>query len=176
MLKMVFLFINLSVLAIFASCAGERRSTGLVTHAPTDGDAIGNAIGTPYALVFSAINAALNGSGTTTVSVKLKNGNVVVTDGNFAKVVVTLKYRVSNTDDEDCDKCGIASDICFKGFGNGGQKKLQRGARTFQVQLEAGNWHQLCAETVVDNKSVWSESGIFSVPDGEEAGITEESL
>ena len=166
MLKTVFLFISLSGLATFVGCAGERRSTGLVTHMPTHGDAIGDAIGTPYTLVFSAINAALDGSGTTTVSVKLKNGNVVVTDGDLSKVMVTLKYRISNTEEDDY----------FKEFDAGGKQTLQRGARTFQVQLEAGGTHQLRAETVVNDKNVWGESGIFSVPDGEEqTDVSEES-
>ena len=173
MLKTVFLFISLSGLATFVGCAGERRSTGLVTRMPTHGDAIGDAIGTPYALVFSAINAALNGSGATTVSVKLKNGNVVVTDGDFSKVMVTLKYRVSNTEDDACNPEG---DVCFKEFATGGKLELRRGARTFKVQLEAGRVHQLHAETVVNDKNVWGESGIFSVPDGEEqTDVSEES-
>ena len=171
MLKTVFLFISLSGLATFVGCAGERRSTGLVTNAPTSI----NVIGTPYTLVFSAINAALDGSGTTTVSVKLKNGNVVVTDGDLSKVMVTLKYRVSNTEDED-DACKPEGDVCFKEFATGGKLKLQRGARTFQVQLEAGRVHQLHAETVVNDKNVWGESGIFSVTDGEEqTDVSEES-
>ena len=165
MLKTVFLFISVSGLAAFVGCAGERLPTGLVTNKTGDDDVV---VGTSYALVFSAINPAANGSGMTrmtTVSVKLKNGNVIVTDGDLSEVMVTLKYRVSNTEDDACNPEG---DVCFKEFATGGKLELRRGAKTFKVQLEAGRVHQLHAETVVNDKNVWGESGIFSVPDGEE--------
>ena len=150
-------------------CAGERMPTGLVTSESSD-DVV---VGTSYTLVFSAIDAAVDGSGATTVTVKLENGNVVVTDGKLSQVMVMLKYRVRNTAGPD-----------FEEFAAGGKSKLRRGAATFRVRLGAGRVQQLRAEADVNNNGewtdngidVWSESGIFSVPSGEETDVIEESL
>ena len=159
MLKAILLVV--SGLAI-SGCAGDRKSTGLVANPQSDDDRAGR---TSYTLQFSSIDPALDGSGETGVSVKLKNGNVVVTDGDLAKVAVTLTYRVRNPDGEDY----------FEEFASGGKRTLQRGAATFRVRLEAGKMHQLQAETFVNNRWVSGKSGLFTVPQGEETDVGEES-
>ncbi len=160
MLKAIFL-ISAGGLAVLAGCAGERKSTGLVANDPS-ADA---AAGTSYKLVFSTIDPEPDNSGATVVSVKLKNGDVVVTHGELSQVVVTLKYRVNNVDGEDY----------FEEFDDGGKRKLRSGAATFRVRLDASKLHhQLRAEAVVDDREVRGESGIFSVLSEGEADAAEE--
>lgn len=158
MLKAILLVVSMLVVS---GCAGDRKSTGLVANQTDSAEAVG----TSFTLQFSSINPALDGSGTTTVVVKLKSGDVVVTDGELATVKVTLKYRVSNPEGDDY----------FKEFAAGSKRNLQRGAATFRVRLEAGEMHQLLAEAFVKDKVVSGESGIFLVPQGEMADGDEES-
>ena len=160
MLKAILLVV--SGLAV-SGCAGDRKPTGLVAN-QSAGDTVAGS--TFYTLQFSSINPALDGSGKTTVSVKLKSGNVVVTDGDLSKIAVTLKYRVNNPDGDDY----------FKAFAGGSMRNLQRGAATFQVRLEAGKMHQLQAEADINDRRVSGKSGLFPVPqEGEETDVSEES-
>lgn len=159
MLKAILLV--MSGLAV-SGCAGDRKSTGLVANPQSDTAVAG---GTSYTLQFSSIDPALDGSGKTAVSVKLKSGNVVVTDGKLAQVTVTLKYRVNNPEGEDY----------FEEFAVGGKRKLTRGATAFNVRLETGRWHQLQAETDINDRQVSGKSGIFSVPQGDETEVSEDS-
>ena len=180
MLKTGLLFISIGGLATLIGCAGERKSSGLVAG-HTSGD---DAVGATYSLVFSAIEPSLDGSGETSVAVKLKKGNVVVTDGNLSRSTVTLLYRVDNPE---------KSTYRFKEFERGGKRKLIRGAITFRVELEAGEMHQLQAKAVLKNENeeennedgltteaedkkntVSGESGIFLVPGEEQTDGVEE--
>lgn len=169
MLRVVSLFISTSWLVAFAGCAGERLSSGLKIDG---GDP--DAVGMPHTLVFSAIEPAPDGSGDTTVSVKLTSGNVPVTDGDLSKIWVTLKYRVSSAKDHDCHE-EFNDEKCFVAFANG-RKRLQRGATTFNVRLKAGEDHQLRVEpNDADKKDLRGESGIFSVRGKEDEDIVDDS-
>ena len=170
MFKAMLLFISVSGLATIVGCAGERKSSGLVTNTRSSGNVV---VGTSYSLVFSAIEPALDGTGVTRVSVKLKNGNVVVTDGKLSRTEVTMLYRVNNPDGNDY----------FEKFDDYSTKKLVRGSTTFQVELEAGKVHQLRMEANLQidgdedsGQKIWGESGIFSVPDEEGRDEIDENL
>ena len=145
----------------WGGCAGERKSTGIVAS-----DAADEVMGTLYKLEFSAINVAQDGSGDTSVEVKLKSGKALVIDGKSSRSRVTLKYLVRDDN----------GDYHFEHFEYGGEQRLQRGATTFRVNLKAGAAHQLRVETIVDNKQIWGQSGVIKVLDTEEDDIIEENL
>ena len=146
MVRAVFLW--LVVVGSLVACAGERKPNALVrseNYGAEDATMAKN-----YNLVFSVIDVKANGSGQTSVEVKLRSGNMVVTNGKAARSEVELQYLTSNDS-------GPSEFTAIK------KLKMSRGTVTFNVTLPIGRAQVQAVTEIEAGNSISTESGIFEV-------------
>lgn len=140
-------FLLLVVVGSLAACAGEYRQNALVRSENSTSD---DAMAKGYNLVFSVIDVETDGSGQTSVVVKLRNSNMVITNGKLARSKVELQYNTSNSSDP-------------KKFTTIKKLSLNRGTATFRVRLPIGRAQVKAIADIDEGSTIETVSGIFEV-------------
>lgn len=141
-------FLWLVMVGSLAACAGERRPNALVRSENYESE---DGMAKNYNLVFSVIDVKTDGSGQTNVVVKLRSGNMVITNGKTSQSEVELKYRTDNPS-------GPTEYTSIR------KLSLSSGTATFRVKLPAGNVQIQAVAELDEGGPISTESGIVEVP------------